>query len=438
MDGKDAHRFFNYIWKLPKLTYFYLDIWFYYSNSIPNPETTSTSLRHFIVQETTCSMSTLAHLNHRTPNLQSLSITFRDKADQLKFMTPFLSLTRLTIYFSGSIKMLEHLLQHMPNLCHLKLKIVEIFITGYQWEEIIRKYLPKLKIFQLTMHLIPSTNKHEEDQLNKIIDTFRTKFWIDEHQWFVRCYWGIASDDHLPELITLSSSPYTFPMNTLCTLSKSTSPLNDEYLAYNRVKNLFYKSLDFTDWMVSNVRLSNIQNLHLSLPFEEQFLTVVTKFDRLRSLIIVVENGENLNIIPSQLQYLLDRAPRLRSLGFGEWSTFGLPVPPIGFTSASVRHLILRTITYDDEQCMQLSHSPLGRQCETLSISVEYRRNIIELINNMPQLQALVVRCKEEDGSTKENNNTNEFAEWLRKQLPSTCTINEIRYSIHDVRIWIR
>ncbi len=26
-----------------------------------------------------------------------------------------------------------------------------------------------------------------EEQVNGLIDSFRTPFWIDEHQWFVRC-----------------------------------------------------------------------------------------------------------------------------------------------------------------------------------------------------------------------------------------------------------
>jgi hypothetical protein len=434
MSIDDEQCFFSYIWKLQKLTYCYLNMWFYYAKYIYNPGViTSTSLRHLIVQNTTCSASKLAHWNQFTPNLERLSITFRDNTDQLKFMTPFLLLTRLKMDFSGSMKMLEHLLQHMPNLCHLRLEINGIFINGYQWEEIIRKYLPKLKIFQFKMDFLSSNEKNEEEQLNEIIDTFRTKFWIVEHQWFVQCYWCKSS-----ELISLSSPPYTFPMSTICTLSKSTYPFDDEYLSYDRVTHLYYRPLHFTDWMVSNVRLFNVQHLELPLPFNDQFLTVVPKLDRLRSLTTFVENDENLNIVPFQLQYLLDQATCLRSLSFGEWSLVGLQVPSIGFTSVSVRHLILQTITYDDEQCMQLSRSPLGRQCETLSITVKYRKNIVELINNMPQLQALVVRCKESE-STMENNSMDDFVEWLRKQLPSTCMIMESRYNnIYDFRIWIR
>jgi hypothetical protein len=59
-------------------------------------------------------------------------------------------------------------------------------------------------------------------------------------------------------------------------------------------------------------------------------------------------------------------------------------------TSASVRQLDLQEYTYDDdwrcfddEQCVELSRSPLGIQYETLLIKAKDQRNILDLVNNI-------------------------------------------------------
>ncbi|CAF1104767.1 unnamed protein product [Rotaria sordida] len=112
-------------------------------------------------------------------------------------------------------------------------------------------------------------------------------------------------------------------------------------------------------------------------------------------------------------------------------------------TSISVRRLDLQDYNcdFDEEQCIKLSHSPLGIQCETLLITVKNRTNILKLVNNMSNLQALNVQCLD-DNWTDENDLTSsiddELVEWLRQQLPSTCTIMRDTFHVHDIRLWIR
>jgi hypothetical protein len=72
-------------------------------------------------------------------------------------------------------------------------------------------------------------------------------------------------------------------------------------------------------------------------------------------------------------------------------------------TSISIRQLDLQGSTidhewrcFDDEQCIQLTHSSLGIQCQTLLIKVKHRRRIPNLVNHMPHLQALSIRCDDE------------------------------------------
>jgi hypothetical protein len=54
--------------------------------------------------------------------------------------------------------------------------------------------------------------KDKEVQLNEIIETYRTKFWIDEHQWFVRCHW--YSSEQLPSSCTIMRGLH-FPKSVL-------------------------------------------------------------------------------------------------------------------------------------------------------------------------------------------------------------------------------
>ncbi len=109
--------------------------------------------------------------------------------------------------------------------------------------------------------------------------------------------------------------------------------------------------------------------------------------------------------------------------------------------SASVRRLDLQGYNFDEEECIQLTHSPLAIRCQTLFITVKNRTNILYLINNMSNLQALNVQCLD-DNWTDENHLTSpvddQLVEWLRQQLPSTSTIIRDTFHLHLVRLWIR
>ena len=147
------------------------------------------------------------------------------------------------------------------------------------------------------------------------------------------CSMSFDQQDELDQryYIDLFTLPYTFKdflgiKN--CILSKSTCPYDDKYLTCDHVIDLYYGSSYFTDSIISRVRFRNIQNLSLSLPFNDQFLTVVSKLDQLTSLSYLrIDKNENLNNIQSQLQLLLDQTPRLHSLSFHPWLPSNSQVP---------------------------------------------------------------------------------------------------------------
>ncbi|CAF1099271.1 unnamed protein product [Rotaria sordida] len=450
MSQNDANCFVNQIWSLPNLTYCYLDICFGSESYFSNPIVISRSLRYLIIQESVRSSLTLIHLCQYTPNLQYLSTIFAVDPHQLGFSFSFLPITRLKIIFNNSINMFRDLLQNMPNLYHLTWEALFIYMNGYQWEEMIKKYLLKLKIFRFKTQITPLNNEDREVQINEIVDSFRTRFWIDEHQWFVRCHWYSPDEQYHHDSIDLFTLPYTFDnfrTSDNCILAKTTCPYDDEYLICNHVISLHCGFSDFNDSILSRVRFLNIQYLSLSLPFNNLFLSVVCKLDRLTSLSVWIYNNDAIEHIQTQLQFLLARASRLHSLNLDSRFSSILHALLIESTSKSIRRLNLQGCfsgknqhCFDEEQCIQLSRFPLGKQCETLLIEVKNRRNILDLVNNMPNLQALNVRCAENNW-TDENDSVSsghdELVEWLREQLPSTSMITRDKYDYDKIRLWI-
>ncbi|CAF4350291.1 unnamed protein product [Rotaria sordida] len=134
---------------------------------------------------------------------------FYDDSDQLNSLLPILSITRLNICFESSIIILQHLLQNMPNLYHLTIETYNFLLNGNQWKEMINKYLLKLKILQFKISSV-AIGEYGEIQFNGILDSFRTKFWIDEHQWFVQCHLLCQYIPDTRYYINIFTLPYTF------------------------------------------------------------------------------------------------------------------------------------------------------------------------------------------------------------------------------------
>ncbi|CAF1422066.1 unnamed protein product [Adineta steineri] len=133
----------------------------------------------------------------------------------------------------------------------------------------------------------------------------------------------------------------------------------------------------------------------------------------------------------SQLQALIDKAPRLYSLAFS-----GKLSPDIAkLTSKSIRRLDLSDIEtyFNKPACISLCHSALGIQCEVLLTQTNDRQNIPYLVKKMKNLRALCVKCN--DKATRCN-----LSSWLRQRLPPNCSISDEANFAPSVRVqlWIR
>ncbi|CAF1210733.1 unnamed protein product [Adineta steineri] len=453
----DAEHFIHRLSKLSKLIYCYLNMdWELEVDLVdfsPNKSDINTSLKHLTIGKVICSVGAINLLYQCIPNLQSLSMNYTINYKIYGLLIPNLSITRLEIILHGAIYKFNDMLKTMPNLHYLTCTLFDDYINGNQWEEMIRKSVPKLKTINIQMKYEPSNNKNEEVQLNEIIESFRTEFWINEYQRFIRCHWYSSAKQDKPSFVNVFTLPYIFDDfydSTECVLTKSTCPYDNEYLRCNRVINLYYQSSSFTDSILSRVRFNNIRSLSLSFPINKQFLSVVSNLDQLNSLYVFVDERKNLDNIQSELQYLLDRTPFLYSLSFGPWSPFKSHIPLKEITCASVRQLDLRggplyipwnvRPSFCEEHCVQLFQSSLAIQCETLIIKVATPNIIIDLVNNMPNLKALNVICDDDAGIYRNWFESPEdgLCNWLYHKLPSTSIISRDTTKDHIIRLWIR
>ncbi|UJR14774.1 hypothetical protein I4U23_001762 [Adineta vaga] len=83
---------------------------------------------------------------------------------------------------------LTRFLENMSNLCKLTITTEERIIDGLDWEESIADYLPKLKILRFLMEFILEGDESNEKHIDQILDTFRSRFWLHDRRWFVRCH----------------------------------------------------------------------------------------------------------------------------------------------------------------------------------------------------------------------------------------------------------
>jgi hypothetical protein len=139
----------------------------------------------------------------RTLIIGSCSIENIHKTD----LVPFGQLTSFALKnLNMKVDDLEYLLRLMPSLTHLKLIGNGNFLNGHRWEQFIQINLPLLNKFEFFF------NENRSDQPNPpdiewIIESFRTTFWLKLKNWFVTCKYNISS----PEFIQLYTIPICMP-----------------------------------------------------------------------------------------------------------------------------------------------------------------------------------------------------------------------------------
>lgn len=428
----ETQQLIDNIWSLSNLIYCYLNIHFGETN-IFLPTVKSLSLKYLFIWTVDHHQNEVNAILKRTPNLQHFSILFNIDDNDNDTQQSTSSITKLNLYLTGieedvAIKFFKN----MPNLNHLIIEInddTNRILNGYQWENLIRNYLPNLKKFRFRMEFRLNRMINEYEQISNLLNSFQSSFWIKEHKWFIRCHWNSFNN-----LVYLYSLPYTFKAFHFdySTRFESTCPDDRNYLFYNHVNDLRYSDFLNEKSVLSSIRFSNINHLSITLPINENIWSVISKQNCITSLDVLINEQIDVQM---ELQNFIDQSPHLHSLSFSSVTFLSMSI--FELRNSSIRRIDLREYHhyFSDEECNILSRSLLPTQCEFLSINIQNHTIVIDLIANMINLRALNIQCANDKLNEAERN---ELTVWLKNHLPSTCIISTDVTFHNDIRIWIR
>jgi hypothetical protein len=123
-----------------------------------------------------------------TPNLRRLYAKSEASDDYSQLKTMSTSIISLEISFIGYCPSIIHVLKNISQLRYLTLLLRggSVAWNGYQWEQVIGQYFPQLKVLRFRMD---NYNLREYTNIDELINSFRTPFWLEQHQWFIECRW---------------------------------------------------------------------------------------------------------------------------------------------------------------------------------------------------------------------------------------------------------
>ncbi|CAF3897083.1 unnamed protein product [Adineta steineri] len=216
-----------------------------------------------------------------------------------------------------------------------------------------------------------------------------------------------------------------------------------------RIVNIFQLNLNGTEDLkktsLGRLNFTNTSKLDVKLPFNKHFSKSIPKLYQLTSLNVQLTTDYTNQ---SDLRVLLEQAPNLHTLSVLCPTKTTLKYFLAVINNPSILKLNLPKavsltdgIFYNIEQCVAFSHSPLGKQCEILTIIVQNKECIIHLINEMNNLRLLIVDSFDENyvNSVSSYRKCQNLFAWLKLTLPSTIKIAEYDCCHEDrIRLWIR
>jgi hypothetical protein len=359
-------------------------------------------------------------------NLRRISLTLNCSYNNHKIDQIIPSIISLKLSFQGSKNILIYLLKNFPNLICLIIKTKGIYLNGNEWKYLINNYLFKLKIFRFQMNFCLLSSNNIERDIDELLYSFRSSFWIEEHQWFIRCQWTQLFQR---TNLILYSLPYLFDEFAYREKSISTCSNEEDFCSYNRVKILSYD-----DSINYQVYFSNIQHLTIKLPFQNHFWSIIPSLNKLNSLSVQLNDKSDYIL----LQSLLDKASNLYSLIVKSKS----PLENFFFQlkNSSIRRLDFDEIcqSFSSIDCQLLVNSSIGYQCQVLFLIIENSNDIIYLIEKLINLRKLIFTCKDDRWdyfkSLPSPNDT--LMQWLQACLPTIYSIQRDLHHSSRIHIW--
>ncbi|CAF1080587.1 unnamed protein product [Adineta ricciae] len=405
----------NIVWSLPKLVYF---------SFIPH----SASRKHFytprLISSTIKSIhgfcdeyaTSIIDLTKQTPQLRYLSISADNRQSFSDLSTYFNSITKLNLLFdSCKFNSLLNILRRIPNVTHLKVDMKSHCIDAQIWQRLIQKHMTKLKYLQFRMTFtVLANNIIIKQEVEKVVDSFRNPFWLDEHRWFVQCDWNPRS-----RKCYIYTVPYTFDSFNIDfqLYSKSTCAPDNAECHFECVRRLTFSTTSHTlheCLSLSHIHFSNIEHLTIELSRPNHFLYSNDQFNPLAY-------ADEMNCL-NLLKCVLEQNTHLTSLHFHRWPSAILNLSQCDIKNVLIFELNLRgsagcDFYYTAQQCDQISRSTLGMQCRILTIDVKDLTCVYDLIMKMNNLQILDVRCRCDQPNSGEITIKENLREWLQNNI---------------------
>ena len=441
-EGHNAVTLLNNIWSLSNLIQCVINNLKVNMTWIYRVSTICSTLEYLSIGMIEGDKSALYHLCKSIPNIQRLNIDIIQWSfyNQPKIIFP--TLIELKTTFRGLNEPTVEFLRDLPNLTSLTLEISDVILQGNDWQTLLETSLPKLKIFRLKMNFSFSLNTDLIAGTDQLVDSYRTPFWIKEHQWYIRCDSYLAINGYCTVLYTL---PYAFDqcsyLNTYYSIS--TQPDDDQRHSHDRIQVVnpkFIRIDSLHKLKLLSIRFPNVHQMDIQFPWiDYSNIFDHLSFKHLRSLTVTLNDCFSYE----QFQTFLHHTPRLYSFRF---ILFTKSIE--GFfqlTSSSVRRLDLNLalvkhgLIWNHENCMNLIRSPLGRRCEVLIIRLESKNDILEIIEKMPHLRVLICRMGNDNSVRSKilSSRSPKLIQWLRTNLPSKCSITINSEQQPKISIWI-
>ncbi|CAF4201905.1 unnamed protein product [Adineta steineri] len=432
----DLELLTNNIWNLPNLTHCYFNVRKNWQRSFIISPKISSSLKYLFIDTEELNLNSINRLFQHTPNLkyfQGRIFSFDGDDDYIR--SSFSSLTNVNILIAAHPSKIISFLRNIPNLHHLDITIAgSRLIDGYQWENLIRNYLPKLREFRLSMKSYSAIIRSiTEEKIDELMNSFRSSFWIDERRWFVQC----IVDEHCIRFETVSNAFHSID-DKLPSVFKSTDSQNNIKRFYTTMCGI--SDVELLDQLIpSKIYFSKLYSLSVKCPINDQYWTMIPNLYKVSSLTLDFST----DFPKSELQVFLNRMPHLRTLTIHQDASLPLPMSLFDCTFPSIRYFDLENCKhyFDEEDCIILTRSSLTSHCERLDIPVRNRQSIMILVKNMINLCALRASLPDEKifgYMPSRICNNDEDIQWLIDRLESTCAISRHPFCVNHIRIWIK
>jgi hypothetical protein len=288
----------NPIWSLPRLKCYkiiscFLSACYFNQDTIisPNLESLAIGWPGVPVKATD-----LLYLFTYAPQLRFLSLYVALPNPDERLPVFRTSITTLKVRFYDRTENLVNLFQSMPCMRHLTITLERRFLTGHEWQEMITQYLPNLKTLRFTAfdgwRQSPGNYQEVEEQL----DTFRTPFWLQEHQWYVCCDWE-GDPSSAPGYKHFYTLPYAFDYfaDSANGIRRSTSTCShlDKHSSFHHVRKFECRSTDTNRQYQYPVGFLHIENLQLSIPQPDSIWRMIPSLNHLTKLYVTICGGES-------------------------------------------------------------------------------------------------------------------------------------------------